>query len=186
MYKLFFALLLGGLSSTFAQKQPIKSGTWKAGGSVQYMVSSYQSANDPGYYTSKVLGLYPDLQYVVLDGLALGASLDYATIFPSKSVQHRSHSYSVGPKATYFLPITWKNVQPFAAGRIYWQHSKQGTYEQKGKGWGGYAGLQWLVRPSVGLLGEFFVEKTTAPGPNNGESLWTGKGFRVGLATYFN
>lgn len=192
MKRIWIGFFLLNLSATaFAQRSPVRVGNWRIGGSAQYVISSYKPVPIPNTnfdYSSKtrVINLYPELQYFIERRLAVGGSLAYGHVKDLKNEgTAASVSYAVGPEVTLFLKDRGK-LLPYISARYKWERSKMDTYEQKGWGYGASGGALYLLNRHVGLTAEFFTDISITPASYAPEKdhEWTGKGLRFGFSAF--
>lgn len=155
-----------------AQEYATDRGSLNIGGTAG--VSSYKAS--AGWNTNAFFN--PQLQYFVSPGLGIGAALSVHRAWRDAG---SFNSYSIGPSVAYYFGRGAQDLRPYLGAQASFARvdgSNVSTW-----GYGGSAGLLYMLTESVGLDTALFYRRLEP----TGESLSTSQenvGFSVGISAF--
>lgn len=149
--------LLGVLALTGLMNAQTTKGSWVVDGKTSLGFNNF-SINASGNDSSKLSVFYitPSASYFVIDNLAIGVGLDYATIkvkdvkdygFNDKDLN--LSALSIVPSATYYFNST--NIKPYLGAGLGYGVVKLEDYSKNGLVWNVNGGLVYLINNNVGI-----------------------------------
>ena len=156
MKKLFLFAAVIFASASYAQTE---KGNWFAGSDLGL---SYTSETIKGKYdgtemtnkTESTLKFTPNINYFVIDNLAVGLGLEYTNI-KTKGVSDSKNMFTIAPNATYFFPLS-ANLAPFVGAKVGYAMASAGSSDANkynGLVFGGKAGIAYFVNQGAAITG---------------------------------
>ena len=152
MKKLFLAVIFA--SASYAQTE---KGNWFAGSDLGL---SYTSETTTPKYdgtkgnktTESTFKITPNVNYFVIDNLAVGLGLEYST---TKKESSDENKFAIAPNATYFFPLS-ANLAPFVGAKVGYAMASAGSSDASkynGLVFGGKAGIAYFVNQGAAITG---------------------------------
>lgn len=190
MKKLFLFAAVIFASASYAQTE---KGNWFAGSDLGLSYTSKTEKNtDDGREisntTKSTLKFTPNINYFVIDNLAVGLGLEYENS-KTKGVSDSENTFAIAPNATYFFPLS-ANLAPFVGAKVGYAMKSEGSSDaNKGNGlvFGGKAGIAYFVNQGAAITGyvgyDAYSFKNKANNKIKAEKGTLGVG--VGVALFF-
>ena len=190
MKKLFLFAAVIFASASYAQTE---KGNWFAGSDLglSYTSETVKEKNDgteKSNSTVSTLKFTPNVNYFVIDNLAVGLGLEYTNI-KTKGVSDSENTFAIAPNATYFFPLS-ANLAPFVGAKVGYAMKSAGSSDaDKGNGLvlGGKAGIAYFVNQGAAITGyvgcDGYSFKNKANNKIKAEKVTLGVG--VGVALFF-
>ena len=190
MKKLFLFAAVIFASASYAQTE---KGNWFAGSDLglSYTSETKKVTNDgteASNLTKSTLKFTPNVNYFVIDNLAVGLGLEYENI-KEKGVSDSENIFTIAPNATYFFPLS-ANLAPFVGAKVGYAMKSTGSSDaNKGNGLvlGGKAGIAYFVNQGAAITGyvgyDAYSFKNKANNKIKAEKGTLGVG--VGVALFF-
>ena len=158
MKKFLLIVAVAFASATYAQTE---KGNWMVGSDLALSFESQKTTvrNDGtkvGDETVSTFKIVPNLNYFVIDNLAVGLGLGYESK-KTKDVDGADNTFTIAPTAHYYFPIGGK-LAPFVGAKVGYAHkSEKGSTKDANK-WnglvvGGKAGIAYFVNNGAALTG---------------------------------
>ena len=154
MKKLFLFAAVIFASASYAQTE---KGNWFAGSDLGLSYSS--ETNTPKYdgtkgnkTTESTFKITPNVNYFVIDNLAVGLGLEYST---TKKESSDENKFAIAPNATYFFPLS-ANLAPFVGAKVGYAMASAGSSDASkynGLVFGGKAGIAYFVNQGAAITG---------------------------------
>ena len=154
MKKLFLFAAVIFASASYAQTE---KGNWFAGSDLGLSYSS--ETNTPKYdgtkgnkTTESTFKITPNVNYFVIDNLAVGLGLEYST---TKKESSDENKFAIAPNATYFFPLS-ANLAPFVGAKVGYAMESAGSSDASkynGLVFGGKAGIAYFVNQGAAITG---------------------------------
>ena len=154
MKKLFLFAAVIFASASYAQTE---KGNWFAGSDLGLSYSS--ETNTPKYdgtkgnkTTESTFKITPNVNYFVIDNLAVGLGLEYST---TKKESSDENKFAIAPNATYFFPLS-ANLAPFVGAKVGYAMASAGSSDankDNGLVFGGKAGIAYFVNQGAAITG---------------------------------
>lgn len=154
MKKLFLFAAVIFASASYAQTE---KGNWFAGSDLGLSYSS--ETNTPKYdgtkgnkTTQSTFKITPNVNYFVIDNLAVGLGLEYST---TKKESSDENKFAIAPNATYFFPLS-ANLAPFVGAKVGYAMESAGSSDASkynGLVFGGKAGIAYFVNQGAAITG---------------------------------
>ena len=156
MKKLFLLAAVAFASASYAQTE---KGNWFAGSDLGL---SYTSETITPKYdgtkgsetTVSTLKFTPNVNYFVIDNLAVGLGLEY-TNSKAKGASDSENIFTIAPNATYFFPLS-ANLAPFVGAKVGYAMASAGSSDankDNGLVFGGKAGIAYFVNQGAAITG---------------------------------
>ncbi|WP_315162937.1 outer membrane beta-barrel protein [Capnocytophaga leadbetteri] len=156
MKKLFLLAAVAFASASYAQTE---KGNWFAGSDLGLSYTS--ETTTPKYDGTKgsettvsTLKFTPNVNYFVIDNLAVGLGLEY-TNSKVKGASDSESTLAIVPNATYFFPLS-ANLAPFIGAKVGYAMESDGSADNKknnGLVFGGKAGIAYFVNQGAAITG---------------------------------
>lgn len=154
MKKLFLFAAVIFASASYAQTE---KGNWFAGSDLGL---SYTSETTTPKYdgtkgnktTESTFKITPNVNYFVIDNLAVGLGLEYST---TKKESSDENKFAIAPNATYFFPLS-ANLAPFVGAKVGYAMASAGSSDankDNGLVFGGKAGIAYFVNQGAAITG---------------------------------
>lgn len=154
MKKLFLFAAVIFASASYAQTE---KGNWFAGSDLGL---SYTSETTTPKYdgtkgnktTESTFKITPNVNYFVIDNLAVGLGLEYST---TKKESSDENKFAIAPNATYFFPLS-ANLAPFVGAKVGYAMASAGSSDASkynGLVFGGKAGIAYFVNQGAAITG---------------------------------
>lgn len=185
-------------SVAFAQTE---KGNWLVGSDFGLSYSTSTNKTEPSVLNTKTttntFKVTPNLNYFVMDNLALGLGLSYQSTTTkeernvggiSTSFEGKSNVFSIVPNATYFIPLG--SIAPFVGAGVGYASASYGDNDaQKSSGltFNAKGGVAYFVNSGVaitGTLGYDYLSLTNKKDKNIKEKVGT-FGVGIGVAMFF-
>ena len=154
MKKLFLFAAVIFASASYAQTE---KGNWFAGSDLGLSYTS--ETNTPKYdgtkgnkTTESTFKITPNVNYFVIDNLAVGLGLEYST---TKKESSDENKFAIAPNATYFFPLS-ANLAPFVGAKVGYAMASAGSSDASkynGLVFGGKAGIAYFVNQGAAITG---------------------------------
>ena len=156
MKKLFLFAAVIFASASYAQTE---KGNWFAGSDLglSYTSETKKVTNDgteASNLTKSTLKFTPNVNYFVIDNLAVGLGLEYENI-KEKGVSDSENTFAIAPNATYFFPLS-ANLAPFVGAKVGYAMKSAGSSDankDNGLVFGGKAGIAYFVNQGAAITG---------------------------------
>lgn len=182
-YRMFWLVILAAVVCTIgraeAQEHATDRGSFILGGATGLSSNRYtnESQGERQEFRSTFLYFSPRIQYLVRPGLAVGGSID---LNHSRYDDVSVTAYGLGPAVSYFFGAPDRVFLPYlsAQGSFAWVRGQ----DQEQVGYGGAAGVLYLLTRSVGVDGSFFyrIHRST------GDAEFRTSNHTLGLAVGFS
>ena len=154
MKKLFLFAAVIFASASYAQTE---KGNWFAGSDLglSYTSETVKEKNDgteKSNSTVSTLKFTPNVNYFVIDNLAVGLGLEYST---TKKESSDENKFAIAPNATYFFPLS-ANLAPFVGAKVGYAMESAGSSDASkynGLVFGGKAGIAYFVNQGAAITG---------------------------------
>ena len=188
MKKLFLFAAVIFASASYAQTE---KGNWFAGSDLGL---SYTSETTTPKYdgtkgnktTESTFKITPNVNYFVIDNLAVGLGLEYST---TKKESSDENKFAIAPNATYFFPLS-ANLAPFVGAKVGYAMASAGSSDankDNGLVFGGKAGIAYFVNQGAAITGyvgyDSYSLKNKADSKSETQKGTLGVG--VGVALFF-
>lgn len=189
MKKFLFLVAVALTGVTYAQTE---KGGWMAGAdlglsytSTSTTVKNGSSSNDLG--ATNVFKFTPNLNYFVIDNLAVGLGLSYTNT--KKKDTDAVNEFAIMPNATYFFPLGG-DVAPFVGAGVGYGSASQGSHDsEKASGliFGVKGGVAYFVNSGVALTGSvgYDYKNYTNKADSNIKANIGTLGVGIGVAVFF-
>ncbi len=158
MKKLLLMVAVAFSAATYAQTE---KGNWMVGSDLALSFQSEKTTvrNDGtkvGESTVSTFKITPNLNYFVINNLAVGLGLGYEHK-KTKDVEGADNTFTIAPTVHYYFPIGG-NLAPFVGAKVGYAHvSEKGSTNDSNK-WnglvvGGKAGIAYFVNQGAALTG---------------------------------
>lgn len=162
---LALASAVGSLNAVQAQEHATDRGSLIVGGGAGLSSHSYSNnvAGDRQEWSSTLIYFSPRVQYFVLPGLAVGGTVDLTHM---RTPENSSTSAGLGPTISYFFGAPEQALVPYISAQTAWHRALGEDYGQVG--YGGAAGMLYMLTRSVGLDGSVFyrIQEVTGGAPS--------------------
>ena len=156
MKKLFLFAAVIFASASYAQTE---KGNWFAGSDLGLSYTSETTTpkcdgTKGSETTVSTLKFTPNVNYFVIDNLAVGLGLEYTNI-KTKGVSDSKNMFTIAPNATYFFPLS-ANLAPFVGAKVGYAMASAGSSDankDNGLVFGGKAGIAYFVNQGAAITG---------------------------------
>ena len=190
MKKLFLFAAVIFASASYAQTE---KGNWFAGSDLGLSYTS--ETTTPKYDGTKgsettvsTLKFTPNVNYFVIDNLAVGLGLEYTNI-KTKGVSDSKNMFTIAPNATYFFPIGGK-LAPFVGAKVGFASQSEGkddSQKYRGLTLGAKGGIAYFVNEGAAITGYLGYDyyRLTQKKDNKYEQRIGNFGVGIGVALFF-
>ena len=184
MKKLFLFAAVIFASASYAQTE---KGNWFAGSDLglSYTSETVKEKNDgteKSNSTVSTLKFTPNVNYFVIDNLAVGLGLEY-TNSKTKGASDSENIFTIAPNATYFFPLS-ANLAPFVGAKVGYAMASAGSSDankDNGLVFGGKAGIAYFVNQGAALTGYLSYDHQKLKNKENSNYSITNGTFGVGI-----
>ncbi len=174
---LLVVALLGLGTTARAQSFAVDRGSWLVGGAAGFNSMGYSGQSG----RATLIFLYPEAQYFVAPGLALGGTLTLARQDLGGGVHQ--FGYGAGPAATYYFGRAHRSVYPYVGARASLVRSRvTGGSADSQSQVGARAGLLFMLARNVGVDAGLYYDRYRGSGsPFNDYDFY---GLQIGVAAF--
>ena len=156
MKKFLLIVAVAFASATYAQTE---KGNWMVGSDLGLSFQSNKvvernDGNKTSDNTTSTFRITPNLNYFVINNLAVGLGLDYVNV-KEKGASDSANTFVIAPTAHYYFPIGGK-LAPFVGAKVGYAHRSEGSSDSSkwnGLAVGGKAGIAYFVNQGAALTG---------------------------------
>lgn len=156
MKKFLLIVAVAFASATYAQTE---KGNWMVGSDLALSFESEKTVTrldgtKQSEGTVSTFKITPNLNYFVIDNLAVGLGLGYESK-KTKGEDGAKNTFTIAPTAHYYFPIGGK-LAPFVGAKVGYAHRSKGSSDSdkwNGLVVGGKAGIAYFVNDGAALTG---------------------------------
>ena len=189
MKKFLLIVAVAFASATYAQTE---KGNWMVGSDLAFSFESQkttkETANTKSDNTVSTFKIVPNLNYFVINNLAVGLGLEYHNK-KVKGASDSTNTFIVAPNAHYYFPIGG-NLAPFVGAKVGYAWKSEGSNDSdKARGLvvGGKAGIAYFVNNGAALTGYVGYDYMNLKNKqdNKAETRIGNFGVGIGVALFF-
>jgi len=190
MKKFLLIVAVAFASATYAQTE---KGNWMVGSDLGLSFQSNKKVerndgNKTSDYTTNTFRITPNLNYFVINNLAVGLGLDYVNI-KEKGASNSSNTFVIAPTAHYYFPIGG-NLAPFVGAKVGYAWASAGdnnSDKERGLALGVKGGMAYFVNQGAALTGYVGYDYMNLKNKqdNKAETRIGNFGVGIGVALFF-